>query len=126
MSPDPNIQRRNRSSKRRGAAWEITLVSWLREHFHPDTERISRKGSRDEGDVVAPINDTHVLIIEAKNVQRMNLSDWLRQAEAEAKRWEEDRSGKYAWPVVVIKRRSHVTGKAYVVMEADKFFGLIG
>lgn len=122
---DPVIRRRNRSNKRRGAMWELALVDWFRSFGH-QAERISKKGTRDEGDVVVHIADL-VLCIEAKNAARFNLSDWLRQATEQTARWKGDRPsyGEQAFPVVVIKRRQHATSQAYVVMELTAFESLV-
>ena len=122
---DPTIRSRNIGNKRRGANWEITLVNWFREKMY-DSERTSKKGTRDEGDLTVKVDPGHYLIVEAKNAQRFNLADWLRQAREQAERWTTDRPGKFGWPVVIIKRRNQPVEKAYVVMELDRFLDLLG
>lgn len=119
---DPDIQRRNRGSKRRGANFEIKLTEWWRS-LHWEAERISRKGNRDEGDVVVWYSDNDAIIIEAKNAARLSLPEWLKQANIEAARFAEHRSHRAvtATPVVVVKRRNHGIDKSYVVMELDTF-----
>lgn len=121
---DRVIQKRNRGNKRRGASYEIELVKYLREKGFSAT-RQSRTGKRDEGDVSIDFSDG-AIVIEAKNVQRMDLPSFLRQAEVEAVNFEENRGwdkseAKNAQPIVVIKRRSASMGESYVVTTLDHY-----
>lgn len=117
---DPAIRRRNRRNKRAGADHEIKLTAWWRGKGW-DSERISKKGTRDEGDVVVTLDNHESLVIEAKNAARLTLPEWWRQAEAEAARWTEDRPGRLGWPVVVVKRRNAGIEQSWVVMSLESF-----
>ncbi len=123
---DRVIQKRNRGNKRRGASFEIELVKYLRSKGF-DATRQSRTGKRDEGDVSINFEDGYI-VIEAKNVQRMDLPSFLRQAEIEAQHFAENRGlddNIIAQPIVVIKRRSASIGQSYVVTTLDHFLDTI-
>lgn len=117
---DPAIRRRNNGNKRRGASFEIAVVNWWRERQWA-SERISKKGTRDEGDCVVTLDDRESLVVEAKNAGRLSLPEWWRQAEAEAARWTEDRPGRHGWPVLIVKRRNAGIEKSWVVMSLESF-----
>ena len=118
---DPEIRKRNRTNKRNGASYEIQLVQWFRNMGHK-CERRSKAGSRDEGDVAVEIGEW-VYCIEAKNVAKMALPEFLAQAHVQANHYAENRTmdrGRVI-PLVVIKRRLHGIEKSYVVQELDAF-----
>lgn len=118
---DPVIRKRNRANKRNGATYEIQLVAWLRSLGHR-AERRSKAGSRDEGDVALEIGE-YVYCIEAKNVAKVTLPEFLAQAHVQANHYAENRSmdRERVIPLVVIKRRLHGIEKSYVVQELDAF-----
>lgn len=125
---DRAIQRRNRSNKARGATFETDLVKYLRSKGF-DATRQSRTGKRDEGDVSIDFADGSI-VIEAKNVQRINLPDFLRQAAVEAQHFAENRGwpvdgDRTATPIVVVKRRNANIGEAYVVMTLDNYLATL-
>ena len=120
---DRQIQKRNRGNKRRGASFELDLVKYLRSKGY-DAERQSKTGKRDEGDVSIS-TAWGAVVVEAKNVQRMDLPSFLRQAAIEAQHFEENRGWdgdtRNAEPVVIIKRRQAEIGQSYVVMTLDQY-----
>jgi len=117
-----DIARRNRSNKRRGAAWEVALREYLKSHKF-FVERIARKGSKDIGDLVLVDDFDCHWVVEAKDVARPEWSKWCAEAIVEADHYAEhagvDRSMVH-W-VVIWKRRKGGVGKAYVVSELDEW-----
>jgi hypothetical protein len=67
-------------SKARGTAFETAVVDFLRAHGHPLVERRALRGVRDCGDLVGLIGWT----VELKNCARMELAEWMKQAQREA------------------------------------------
>lgn len=101
----------------KGTAWETSIVNYLSDHF-PD-HAVRRTGSADygAGDIVGIHPE---LVIEAKNVQRLDLAGWVDQAEAAAERNDADLA------VVWVKRRGRTSpGKGYVVMSGDTFTSIL-
>jgi hypothetical protein len=116
-----DVTRRNRSNKRKGAAFEVQITNHLNESGL-DAERVAKKGNRDIGDVVLR-RDRRAYVLECKNTVRASLPDWLRQAEVEAAQYAEHRrlDPESVFPVVIFKRRGASVEKSYVVMELDQW-----
>lgn len=82
-------QRRERarsraSAKKAGTAFETTIARYLAEHVDDRIERRARTGRKDRGDlsgVRAPGGGR--IVVEAKNVTRINLAGWAVEAETE-------------------------------------------
>ncbi len=102
-------------SRAKGTSWETSIVNFLAESF--PTAR--RTGSADfgGGDVVGVSDD---LVIEAKNVQKMALAEWVAQAEAAGER-------RGAWLRVVWAKRvgKGSPGDGYVIMSGHTFHRLL-
>jgi hypothetical protein len=113
------------TSAARGSAWERALLKHLRDKGY-DVERLRLAGKEDEGDLSIRIGDERY-IIEAKAVARLNLAGWVEEAEVEANNFAKHRPNLTTVPTgaVVLKRRGHSTGKAYVVLEFDTYLRLI-
>ena len=118
---DPEIQRRNRYSKLKGAKFEVDVVSYLRSHGFT-ADRISRSGKNDQGDAVitAPFEHT---VIECKAEKSINLSGYLKELETEVMNhaiargmMPHDIGG-----VVVVKARGKSIGQSYVVTTLDRW-----
>ena len=103
------------AARQKGTSWETSIVNFLAESF--PTAR--RTGSADfgGGDIVGISDD---LVIEAKNVQKMALAEWVAQAEAAGER-------RGAWlPVVWAKRVGKGSpGDGYVIMSGHTFHRLL-
>lgn len=112
-------------TNRKGPLWETKLLNYLREHGF-DAERLRLTGKEDEGDLV--VKDGSVIIIEAKDEKKFDLSGYLREAEDEAGNYAKHRGLDPAdmVPIAIVKRRNHSVSKAYVVMTVDTFFGISG
>ncbi len=91
----------------KGAAWETAVVRWLREHGWPNAERRVKHGILDEGDV----SGIRGVVIEAKDVRRLDLRAWCDEAERE-------RKNAGASVGVVVLKRSGTTdvGDSYSIM----------
>ncbi len=66
-------------SKRKGTAAESAVVSYLQGNGYPDCERRSLSGVLDRGDVAG----MRSLVIEVKDHARLELSQWVEEAERE-------------------------------------------
>lgn len=121
-----DVTRRNRSNKRKGAAFEIGLETYLKQAGW-NAVRVARKGRRDEGDVHilgqgASSWEDGLILLEAKNAERLSLPVWLEQARVEAEHVEARRDEDFkVHPVVVAKRRGKPIGQSYVIQELDTF-----
>ena len=63
---------RAKANKRKGAAFEIDIVQFLRDKFL-HAERLTKAGKDDEGDVVVRVKDLAV-VLECKNEKSIDLS----------------------------------------------------
>lgn len=72
-------------NQQKGTSFESDVVAYLREHLGDDRiERRARSGAKDRGDVTGVRTVTgERVVIEAKNVARMDLSGWVDEAEVE-------------------------------------------
>lgn len=110
-------------SKAKGTAFESLFVNWLRGRLGDDRiERMPLNGNKDRGDVagVRTLLGEKV-VIECKNVARMNLGVWVGEAAVE-------RGNADAHVAVVVHKR---VGKGqardqYVTMLAEDFAVLLG
>lgn len=113
-------------NKVKGGKFESDLVEYLRGKFPEYAASIHRmrlSGNKDQGDILAslPFGDRiHHVIIEAKNVQRFELSKFITEVEVEVENWE-NAVGKDAYGIVIMKRRNQAIGKSFVVMTLDTF-----
>ena len=101
--------------KARGTAWESAIVGYLHSWW-PDADRLPLKGTADEGDIrLFPW-----ACIEAKNQQRMALSEWVDEASREGEQ-------RNSWLNVVWHKRPRKTspGYAYVTMDGETFVALL-
>jgi hypothetical protein len=86
-------------------------------------ERRARTGAKDEGDIAGVTCHAGPVVIEAKNVARMNLSGWVDEAEVE-------RGNADAAIGVVIHKRlgrgRERMGEQYVTLTLHDFTVLLG
>lgn len=123
-----DLSARNRRNKTKGSQYETDLVNFFRTKYL-NTERLTKKGKDDEGDIVIKVKDL-ALILEAKNEKAMNLSGYMAEATSEAIRWEaarihEPNPMSLVIGAAAVKRRSHSIAKTYIVMEADDLAALL-
>lgn len=111
------VARMTNKPKRIGTAWESAIITYLKEHGVLHAERRTLAGSGDRGDIAGIPG----VVIEAKNVARMDLSGWLDEAEKE-------RANDGAeFGVVWHKKKGKTSpGAAYVTMDGSSFVRLLG
>jgi len=102
-------------SRQKGTSWETSIANFLAESF----PQARRTGSADfgGGDIVGISDD---LVIEAKNVARYTLAEWVAQVEAAGER-------RGAWLRVVWAKRvgKSSPGDGYVIMSGHTFHRLL-
>jgi hypothetical protein len=104
------------ASKRKGTAWESSVVGYLRENGVPHAERRALNGSKDRGDIAGIPG----VVIEAKNERRVELAAWLDEATTER-----DNDGA-AIGVAWFKRRGKTSpGDAFVLMDGATLIKLL-
>lgn len=115
--------RRNRqSAKKAGSSFERAQADWLAARLGDDRiDRRVKRGNNDRGDItgVRTIRGGRV-VIEVKNVTRLDLPGWLREAETE-------RGNDDALIGVVMHKKRGTTNPAeqYVTMTAEAFAVLL-
>src|SRR4249919_2335322 len=109
---------------RKGNGFEIDFVKWCREKGL-DAERLRMAGMKDEGDVVLKVGG-EPYVCELKNVAKINLGGWVKEAEIEAGHYAEARSLQMPpYFVVVHKRRNHPMMNAFVTTPLWQFIEII-
>ena len=117
-----------KSHKARGANFETDLRDYFR-RIGLDSERLARRGSKDEGDVVVRSDFLgYIGIIEAKapgQSGRIDLSGWTKEAQLEATHYAEARGIDRGaiLPAVVIKARGRAIADSYLVLRLGDVFG---
>ena len=118
-----------KSHKRRGAGYEIDITGWFRQHEY-DAERLARRGSKDEGDVVirSDFLGANIGILECKAPGangKITLSGWTGEAQTEAGHYAEARGldRKSVLAAVVIKARGKSIADSYLVLRLGDVFG---
>lgn len=105
---------------RKGSGWEIDFLKLFRT-LGIWVERLTKAGKNDEGDIVAVIAGK-TYIFELKNVQRMDLSQFWREAEVEAVNYAKARNlPEVPLHYVVVKRRNASANKAWVIQDLDQW-----
>jgi len=107
-------------NKIKGTKFESGLVELFRTLGHT-AERLRLAGKDDEGDI-AVIIAGKTYILEAKNVKKIDLPTFWKEAEVEAKNYAKARKLKQEPPVyVIVKRRSASIEKSWVIYPLDKW-----
>ena len=102
-------------SKRKGTAFETSVVRYLNDHGYPHAERRALTGNQDRGDI-AGIPD---FALECKAVQSIALAQFVDEATREAN------NAGVPYGAAIIKRRQKNVDQAYVVMTLAQFVELI-
>lgn len=118
-----------KSHKARGAGYEVDITKYFRGLGY-DAERLARRGSKDEGDVVIRsdfIGGT-IGIIECKAPgagNAIDLSGWTKEAQTEAKNYAEARAleQEVVLPALLIKARGKGIADSYLVLRLGDVFG---
>lgn len=112
------------AQKRKGTAFETVVARGFSEALGIPVDRVVLHGRDDEGDVHVPTG-RGVLVVEAKNRQKMSLAEWVDEAHAEAAHC--DRKRTTLAGVVIHKRRGK--GKfldQYVTMTVADLLTILG
>jgi len=105
---------------RKGSGWEIDFLKLFRS-LGIWVERLTKAGKNDEGDIVAIIAGK-TYIFELKNVQRMDLPQFWREAEVEAVNYAKARNlPEVPLHYVIVKRRNASANKAWVIQDLDQW-----
>lgn len=116
-----------KSHKARGAQYETDLKDYFRGLGY-DAERLARRGSKDEGDIVVRSDFFgYIGILEAKAPgagNKIDLSGWQAESKVEAKNYAEARDIKISGvlPAVVIKARGKSIADSYLVLRLGDVF----
>lgn len=78
MSP-----RNRQSAKKAGTTFERQVADYLAQHVDDRIDRRAKTGSKDRGDIAGVRIWGQRLVLECKNTTRLNLADWMNQAETE-------------------------------------------
>jgi len=117
-----------KSHKARGATYETDIRDWFRANGY-DAERLARRGSKDEGDVVVRADFLGSIgIIECKAPgagNAIDLSGWTKEAQVEASNYAEARNinRNEILPAVLIKARGKSIADSYLVFRLGDVFG---
>lgn len=79
------MARSRRSAKAAGARFERVVADYLAEELNDDRiDRAPKAGVKDKGDIAGVRYNGHRIVIECKDVSRMDLPKWVREARVEA------------------------------------------
>jgi len=105
---------------RKGALFETDVMRWLRS-VGAIAERMTKAGSKDEGDIVAVVAGK-TYILELKNRKSISLPEFWEEATTEANNYAKARGLEQTPPAyVIIKRRNAGIEKAWVVENLEQW-----
>lgn len=108
---------RNRASaKQAGTRWESAIVNYLASRGWRHAERRAKTGAHDKGDITGVPG----VVIEAKDVARISLAEFLHEAQVEA-----EHAGAMVGAAWIKRRGKASPGEAYVVMDGETFTHLL-
>ena len=108
------------SNGRKGSKFETDVLKWLRQ-MGVLAERLTKAGSKDEGDMVAIIAGK-TYILELKNRQTLSLPEFWREAQVEALNYAKARGiGEVPMSYVVVKRRNASIDQAWVIQDLTQW-----
>ena len=103
-------------NKAKGSKFETDVMKWLRS-MGVLAERLTKAGSKDEGDMVAVIAG-QTYILELKNRATLSLPEFWREAQVEALNYAKARGiGEVPLHYVVVKRRNASIDQAWVIQD---------
>jgi hypothetical protein len=106
--------------KRKGSGFETGVMKWLRS-VGLFAERLTKAGSKDEGDIVVIANN-QTYILELKATKTLALPQFWREATIEAQHYADARKlDKVPKSYVIIKRRMAGIEKAWVVEDFEQW-----
>lgn len=108
-------------SKRKGTSFEVLIRDFLAANWDDRIVRVAQAGSKDLGDLANFRIGKHKIAIECKNVAKMNLSGWVREAQDEAQN-----IGGMAGVVIHKRPRHGLPADQYVTMTLADFLMICG
>jgi len=115
------MTRSRATARKAGPAFERLIADYLKERLGDDRiDRRVKTGNKDRGDIGGVLFHGHRLVIECKNVMKLALPAWTREAEVE-------RGNDDALAGVVVHKRhgSGKPGEQWVTMTVDQLIALI-
>lgn len=109
------MPRNRRSAKQAGARFERHTADYMRDVTGQPIDRLVKTGAKDRGDV-GPFRNTQgdLVAVECKEVGRMALAEWMREAHIEAVNYGA------VTGIIVHKRKGFTApGKQWVTMTLD-------
>ena len=104
-------------NKTKGATFETDVLKWLRKQTGVLAERLTKAGSKDEGDIVCVVAGA-TYILELKNRQTLSLPAFWREAQVEALNYSKARGlGEVPPAYVIVKRRNSSIEQAWVIQD---------
>ena len=105
---------------RKGSQFETDVMKWLRSKG-VSTEKLSKAGAKDEGDMVVIISG-ETYILELKNRQTLTLPEFWREAQVEALNYAKARGlGEVPLSYVIVKRRNASIDQAWVIQDLTQW-----
>lgn len=109
------MPRNRRSAKQAGSRFERTTADYMRDVTGQPIDRLVKTGAKDRGDI-GPLRNTQgdLVAVECKEVGRMALAEWMREAHIEAVNYGA------VTGIIVHKRKGFTApGKQWVTMTLD-------
>lgn len=110
------MTRSRASAKQAGTRWESAIVDYLASRGWRHAERRAKTGALDKGDITGVPG----VVIEAKDVAKITLAEFLREAQVEA-----ENAGALVGAAWIKRRGKASPGDAYVVMDGETFTHLL-
>lgn len=117
---------RNRRNRAAGKSWERQIETDFRA-LSLDTERTRDSGEHDQGDLVVRVGGKYH-VLEAKNVSKVNMTDFVRQAELERDNFAAKRGlpSTAAFGAALVKRKGKTSAlDGFVLMSGREYVRLI-
>ena len=105
---------------RKGSQFETDVMKFLRS-VGLLAERLTKAGSKDEGDIVCVVTGK-TYILELKNVKKLDLPKFWSEAEVEALNYAKARGiGEVPLHYVIVKRRNSGIESAWVIQDLKQW-----
>lgn len=115
------MPRSRATAKAAGSSFERQIADYLKENLSDMIDRRVKTGAKDKGDLAnIRTRDNDRVVAELKNVMKMALGPWIKEAETE--RVNDDA---YIGVVIHKRVRSGNPGDQFVTMTVDTFIKLL-
>lgn len=78
------MSRSNASAKAAGARFERMIADYLAAHVDDRIDRRVKTGAKDKGDIAGVRHMGQRVVVECKDVMKLNISGWVNEAQIEA------------------------------------------